>query len=41
MAFKINPPFDLKQNENTSVFERDMGDDPVYAQERLKMGLLF
>ena len=31
MAFKINPPFDLNKI-NTSVFERDMGDDPVYAR---------
>ena len=31
MAFKVLPPFDLNKM-NTSVFERDMGDDPVYAR---------
>ena len=31
MAFKVLPPFDLNKM-NTSVFERDMGNDPVYAR---------
>ena len=31
MAFKINSFFDLDKI-NTSVFERDMGEDPVYAR---------
>lgn len=31
MAFKINPPFDLRYMR-TNMFERDMGDDPVYAR---------
>jgi len=31
MAFKMNPFFDLNKI-NTSVFERDMGEDPVYAR---------
>ena len=31
MAFKINSPFDLSKM-NTSVFERDMGEDPVFAR---------
>ena len=31
MAFRINPPFDLNKM-STSVFERDMGEDPVFAR---------
>lgn len=31
MAFKINSPFDLSKM-STSVFERDMGEDPVFAR---------
>tara|TARA_R110000737_G_scaffold80952_1_gene113320 strand:+ start:335 stop:760 length:426 start_codon:yes stop_codon:yes gene_type:complete len=31
MAFKINPPFDLS-DLSTSIFERDMGEDPVFAR---------
>ena len=31
MAFKINPPFDLRYMK-TNMFERDMGDDPVFAR---------
>ena len=31
MAFKITPPFDLT-DMSTSIFERDMGEDPVYAR---------
>jgi len=31
MAFNIKPFFDLNKM-NTSVFERDMGDDPVFAR---------
>lgn len=36
MAFKINSPFNLDLL-STSMFERDMGDDPVYART-LKSG---
>jgi hypothetical protein len=31
MAFKVIPPFNLALM-NTSIFERDMGDDPVMAR---------
>jgi hypothetical protein len=31
MAFKVIPPFNLALL-NTSIFERDMGDDPVMAR---------
>ena len=31
MAFNIKPFFDLNKM-STSVFERDMGDDPVFAR---------
>ena len=36
MAFKINSPFNL-DILSTSMFDRDMGDDPVYART-LKTG---
>ena len=31
MAFKLTPPFDLT-DISTSIFERDMGEDPVFAR---------